>query len=171
MRDGAPNGYSILTLNGADYSIRFKAARRPADYQMNIFTADPIPAASNEPSVVRVNVFAGSERSKVEMRLVPPSGMTIATSGKASGAGALPTDWTELERSEEVDPAYRLSRSRELARADAAERPTLPGSESSSHLWRGELPAGLAPGAYWIEVRETDMFGQVHLGRRAVAVE
>ena len=40
MSDGAPNGYSIVTFDGNEYSIRFKAARRPADHQMNIYAPE-----------------------------------------------------------------------------------------------------------------------------------
>jgi DNA repair exonuclease SbcCD nuclease subunit len=37
MNDGAPNGYSVITFDGNTYSVRFKAARRPENYQMNIY--------------------------------------------------------------------------------------------------------------------------------------
>ena len=40
MADGAPKGYSLITFDGNQYSIRYKASRRPVDYQMNIFAPE-----------------------------------------------------------------------------------------------------------------------------------
>ncbi len=42
MNDGAPNGYSVITFEGNKYNVRFKAAGRPVDYQMNIYLPDDI---------------------------------------------------------------------------------------------------------------------------------
>jgi hypothetical protein len=43
MRDGTPNGYVIATFEGDTYKWRYKAARRPADFQMSIFTPEAVP--------------------------------------------------------------------------------------------------------------------------------
>ena len=45
MRDGAPNGYSILRFHGTETEFEFRAARRDKDYQMNIHA----PAALERP--------------------------------------------------------------------------------------------------------------------------
>ena len=69
MNDGAPNGYSIITFDGNKYSVHFKPARRPDNYQMNIYLPNEIEQNALDTTKVLVNVFAGSERSKVEMQV------------------------------------------------------------------------------------------------------
>ncbi len=69
MSDGTPNGWWTVTFDGTAYSVVFRAARRPADYQMNVFAPEEVAAADAAKTEVLVNVFAGSERSVVEMRV------------------------------------------------------------------------------------------------------
>ena len=153
MRDGTPNGYSIVTFDGTDYSIRFKASRWSGDYQMNIHALDRVAVEESTDSVeVLVNVFAGSEKSIVEMRI-----------GKS-------TQWVPLERVERKDPFYLWLKALEEEDRPVAWR-NLPKAEVSSHLWAGELPADLAKGTYLIEIQTTDMFGQKYQGRRPLRVE
>lgn len=151
MRDGAPNGYSIMSFDGNRYSIEFKAARRPADDQMSIDAPEQIPARDTAKTEVLVNVFAGSERSRVEMRI--------------DGAG----DWITMQRVEREDPYY--------ARLKAAEKepipprgPRLPAIIKSPHLWAANLPANVPPGSHLIHVRTTDMFGHTYTGQRVIRV-
>ena len=75
MRDGAPNGYGIFTFSGNQYTIRFKAARRPADYQMNIWVPWEVASTETGETEVIANVFGGTKRSTVEMRLGEIGGM------------------------------------------------------------------------------------------------
>jgi hypothetical protein len=156
----ARNGYALVTFEGLDYAIRFKAARRPADYQMNIFAPATLRTEDAEGSEVLVNVFAGSERSLVEMRLAR---------GRQSVKSAA-SDWIRLERVERPDPGYVALREREQALL-GEEKVGLPHPAPSTHLWRGTLPATPARGSYWIEVRSQDLFGQVDWGRRPIRIE
>ncbi|MDK2970704.1 MAG: hypothetical protein PWP23_459 [Candidatus Sumerlaeota bacterium] len=162
MRDGAPNGYSIITFNGTEYDIEFKAARFPADYQMNIMTPEEVVQAETGATEVVVNVFGGSSHSSVEMRV----------------AGG---DWMPLEKVERVDPWFAAMKSREkkwvgsLEAEAAKERVlpfgrTLPNGIKSSHLWAAKLPADLPVGKQLIEVRTTDMFGKTYTAERVIAV-
>jgi 3',5'-cyclic AMP phosphodiesterase CpdA len=147
MRDGAPNGYALIDFDGADYRIRYKASRRPEDYQMNVVAPDRV--APGKAARVEVNVFNGSERTRVEMRVGPDG------------------PWQLLRRRPGIDPLYEEARARERTpRALDLESP-----RSTRHLWVGRLPADLAPGTYMIEVRATDMWGRVDRGRRPVRVE
>ncbi|MCP5045397.1 MAG: metallophosphoesterase [bacterium] len=152
MRDGSPNGYSIVTFDGTDYSIRFKPARRPADYQLDIHAPDEV-AVGQSPTIY-VNVFAASERSSVEMRLHDPSQAT---------------PWIAMTRTVERDPAFIQLRAREKE-ALAEDESTLPHPNDSLHLWKAGLPPDLEAGSHWIEVRAIDMFGQTDTGRRIVRV-
>lgn len=151
MRDGAPNGWCVATFEGATYSYEFRAARRPADYQMNIHAPNVVAADAVTETEVLVNVFAGSERSTVELRV---------------GNGP----WAKLERVEREDPYYVATRAAQQAYAQP-QGGKLPKPVKSSHLWRGTLPADLAVGTHQIEVRTTDVFGQTYAARRLIRVE
>ena len=152
MNDGSPNGYSIITFDGDHYSTRFKAARRPADYQMNIFTPESTSSANAGEAEVLVNFFAGSERARVEMRL---------------GADG---DWRLLEREARHDPYYLAAIERDLQR-NPRPRFFLPPAIQSSHLWVGTLPANPAAGTHTLEVRVTDMYGQVFYAYRLIRID
>ncbi|MGD2109578.1 MAG: calcineurin-like phosphoesterase family protein [Phycisphaerae bacterium] len=150
MRDGAPNGYSIITFDGHDYSIRYKAARRPADHQMTIFAPEEVGLADLPETEVVANVFAGSGRSVVEMRL--------------GDAG----DWIAMERAEREDPYYQIMKAAEEARG--TEEGRLPRIRKSRHIWVGKLPGTAVPGTHVIHIRTTDMFGQTYLDHRIIRV-
>jgi hypothetical protein len=152
MRDGTPNGYSILHCDGNTYSIRYKVARRPADHQMNVFAPDAVSASDAGDTEVLVNVFAGSERSTVEMRL---------------GRGG---EWIPLARVERPDPYFLEHKRRELEHQPPPERP-LPPAEPSLHLWAGTLPADPPSGTFALEVRAIDMFGKIFTAHRIIRVD
>jgi hypothetical protein len=151
MRDGSPNGYSVFTFDGNKYSIDFRAARRPADHQMNVFAPQEVPVDAPEPAEVVVNVFAGSERSEVEMRVAP--------------AGP----WVPLARVAREDPFYKAMKELEAGPKPPPGR-ALPQLILSPHIWVGRLPAGLPVGTHSIQVRATDMFGQTYYDRRTIRV-
>lgn len=152
MRDGAPNGYSIITFDGKEYAIDFKAARRPADHQMTIHAPEEISVAGTAGTEVIVNVFAGSERSAVKMRL--------GNDG----------EWIPMTRFDGLDPYYLA-----LKKAEESEHPPegrkLPKADTeTNHLWKARLPAVPKPGAYPLLVESKDMFGKIHRGERVIVV-
>ncbi|MEM1094617.1 MAG: calcineurin-like phosphoesterase family protein [Bacteroidota bacterium] len=158
MRDGTPNGYAFLNIDGADYTIDYKVAGRPAAYQMHIHT--PRAVAPADTALLSVNVFNGDDRTAVRYRL---------------GADQ---PWMPLTKTEAVDPYYDLLARRweDFEAADVtalwdgdAERqlPEFPGTRlprrmPSTHLWQTALPRGLAPGTYVVEIEATDGFGRIH---------
>jgi 3',5'-cyclic AMP phosphodiesterase CpdA len=152
MKDGTPKGHSILDFDGVSYSIRYQVNRRPADYQMNVFAPDRVDRAEAAGTEVLVNVFAGSERSRVEMRVGPGS------------------PWVQMVRDPRPDP-FLLEWGR--IEQGLALRPwrELPAAKPSTHLWVAPIPEGLPPGTHLIEVRTTDMFGQSYGARRPIRVE
>ncbi len=150
MRDGAPNGYSIFTFDGTNYSIEFKAAG--SDRQMNIYAPDEAVRADAATIPVTVNVFGGSEKSVVEVRL---------------NEGP----WVKMEKVLKPDPAFAEA----VARDAALQRPyrPLPAAMQSPHLWELSMEKVMAGATvYWgshtIEVRTTDMFGNVHVAKRII---
>jgi len=152
MRCGAPNGWSILEIDGPRFRLRFQAARRPASHQMSIFAPALVASQEAGATEVLVDMFAGSDRSRVEMKL----GDT--------------TSWQTLERVERPDPFYLELLAREAALGGKLGRP-LPPAATSLHLWRGTLPANPPPGTHTLEVRSTDVFGQRFSDRRLIRIE
>jgi hypothetical protein len=147
MAGGAPKGYWIAEFEGAEFSLRFKAARRPDDYQMNVWIDDnhdwdsAFVAPDSLGNDFYVNVFAGCEKTIVEARI---------------DAGA----WFVVPQVERADPFF----GRLLDLQNAGVYPTevggkLWGGWRSPHLWGGTFPAPLAAGAHVIEVRAEDELG------------
>jgi len=153
MRDGTPNGYSVITFDGTAYSIRFKASRWPPDYQMTIHAPDRVtPEGLSKGVEVLVNVFNGSERSVIEM--------------KVDEARV----WRPLERVARPDPFYLQMKGLETECRPKAWR-DLPGPAISSHLWAARLPQDLPLGMHLIEIRTRDMFGCQYFGRSVMWVK
>lgn len=148
--DGTPNGYSIISFDGSDYSLELKAAGRAADYQMNIHAPEVVSAADSSKTDVFVNVFNGSERSTVEMRV---------------NDGA----WVPMTRTIGIDPAFALIVETEKQLTGKPWR-NLPKPKASTHLWKLPLPSGLGAGSHLIDIRSTDMFGQKSSGRRIIRI-
>ena len=148
MRDGAPNGYSFIDIKGADYSIDFKAARHPAKHQMNIWLPETIKAGEKNDLVV--NVFAGSERSKVEVKV---------------GAN----DWMPLKIDARPDPFYATQKELETGKTELLGR-KLPEILDSRHIWATTLPTDLKVGTHMLEVRTTDMWNRTFSERRLFRV-
>jgi hypothetical protein len=140
--DGSPNGYFIVSFDGADYSARFKAARRPADHQMQIQAPDSVARGELEDTPVLVNVFAASPSSTVEMRV-----------GEFG-------EWVGMDFSPQPDPLY----------ARVTERESGQRASVAYHMWEGRLPGGLEKGGHLIQVRTTDRFGQEFVGSRIIRV-
>ncbi len=151
MNDGAPNGYSVITFDGNKYSVRFKAARRPDNYQMNIYLPDEILADKVSSTQLLANIFAGSKRSVVEMHIDNKE------------------DWKQMDQVNQVDPeCLRMNRLTPFLQkivdgqlledvfGNAMDKPSI-----SGHMWQTNLPGSLLPGTHKVTVRTTDMYGQV----------
>jgi hypothetical protein len=140
--DGIPNGYFIVTFDGDGYSTRYKAARRPADYQMFIAVPDEVFRVELADTPILANIFNSSTRSRVEM--------SVGDSG----------EWIEMWHSPQPDPIY----SRVAARQSEQQ------GNRSSQMWEGRLPVELPAGGHLIRVRTTDMHGQFYTGSRIIRV-
>jgi hypothetical protein len=152
MRDGAPNGYSILSFDGTKYKLDFKAAGRPASYQLRIHAPEVVSTDQLAETIVFVNAFNGSARSKVEMQI---------------GTG----DWHALEHSNQVDPKYQAVFDAEAAiLKDSPLWRKLSKPTPSSHLWKASLPDGTPVGTHLLRVRTTDMHGRKYTAQRVIRV-
>lgn len=151
MRCGSPSGYNILSIDGNRYTTRFKATRRPANHQMHIHLPESVSGSSDDAGEVVVNVFAGSEKCRVEMRI---------------GDGK----WTAMRFEPRLDPFMVEAKALEEGERIPTGRP-LPDPQMSHHIWVAEIPSGLASGMHRIEVRWVDLYGQTHRGWRLLRVE
>ncbi len=151
MTDGGPHGYTTVTFDGGRYVIDFKAAGLPAEYQMNVQVTDVIPESKCAATAVHVNVFNGSERTTVQMRV--------------DGSD----EWQMLEKILAEDPHYTALFEQEKLVTPVIE-PALAKPGICQHLWSGTL-GQLAVGQHLIEIRATDMHGRVFESQRIVCVQ
>ncbi len=150
MACGAPNGYSILSFDGHQYQLDFKAARKEAGYQMRIDLPEQVAVDDLGQTTVWANVFNGSQKSKTEMRI---------------DRG----DWAEMKRTEVADPVYQ----RLVDFQNATPKPDfrkLTGPKKSPHLWALALSQDIEPGVHLVSVRTTDMNGKTFEDRRIFRV-
>lgn len=150
MSDGAPNGYSIMTFDGENYQLDFKAAGRPADYQMRIHLQDQTSVQELAKAEFHVNVFNGSEKSTVKMQI--------------DGVG----DWTDLKKTTSLDPAYVEMVKEDRAIPNAKRRLAAP--KICPHLWKGKLPDSLAPGVHLLSVQTKDMHGRTYTAKKVFRI-
>lgn len=152
MRDGTEKGYAFLNLDGNTYSIDYKVAGKPANYQMNIFAPKVIGHRKDTSVDFFVNFFMGAENSKVEYRI---------------GDGK----WSIMTRTETFDPNYyqaftRWDMTDELM---AGRRPS--DAQNSSHLWKGMISTELPVGTHVLHIQATDLFGRVFKEERSIRVD
>lgn len=156
MSDGGPNGYSIMEFDGASYSLQFRAAGRPAEYQMNIYAPESIKSSAASETQIVANVFNGNERCKCEMRL--------------ADADSQATSWTEMKPTTMADPALEAEIAKDLLDAGRKWR-DLPKPHLTPHIWTAKLPASPKVGTQMIEVRVTFPDGKTHISRRGIAIQ
>ena len=150
MCDGTPMGYAVATFDDNEYSVRYKAVGRPADYQMTIHVPATITQSRLGKAEVVVNVFNGSARSTTRMRLL------------VGGT------WTTMKQTRRLDPTYVAAQ--EASRTTSGNRRPLPEPYATSHIWAAKLSPMLTTGDYVVEVETVDMFGQTHRATKSFRV-
>lgn len=148
MSDGAPNGYSVLTFDGQKYSLEFFGAGNDRGRQMRIELGNEVPA--EQATRFTVNVYDGSSRSQVWYSI---------------DGGA----WAECQQVQETDPLFQALWDAEQQQQPPPS-PKLTKPTISSHLWAGELPAGLQAGTHLLRVRTFDMAGKEYTDQRSFRV-
>ena len=114
---------------------------------MTINAPDEIQSANSAKTPVYVNLFNGSEKSVVKLKVKDRGG------------------WLEMKKVAEQDPYYVAMRQRETAADPKAgwNEPT-----NSGHLWKANLPADLKPGSHLLMIEGTDAYGRSHTGQRII---
>lgn len=151
MRDGTPQGYAFLNINGNQYDVDYKVAGREIDYQMNIFAPKVIPYKGRTTSQIMVNFFIGSKNDLVEYRIDKG-------------------EWRKMYNVSAPDLNYLTK----LLEWDFTEE-LLPGRRpsnpvNSTHVWIGPVQTDLPVGEHTIEVRATDRYGKIHFGKRTYSI-
>ena len=166
-RDGTPNGFHILSVDGNAYTTRFIPAKEPNGRQMRLsidsrfhgiskdadrdfrqvqLLGSPVPRDALGASTLIANVFDGGDKTRVNMII-----------------GDRPP--VEMTRSVRPDPFVQEVFDRNEATKKAWVR-----ADNSSHIWTARLPGDLAPGTYRVVVEAVGEYGQPLSGRLALEV-
>jgi hypothetical protein len=157
-RDGSPNGFHILSIDGAAYSTRFVPASEGsrqmrimldsafhrdrkelyAEFRMGELLGSPIPQGSAFATNLVVNFFDGGPRTLVEYRI---------------GSRA-PVKMARVSR---PDPFVEEV----FARNESTKKPWVK-AERSSHIFVARLPGDLEAGTHCIAVRAVDEYRREH---------
>lgn len=141
MRDGTPQGYAIVDIDGNEYSFRYKVAGKDDGYQMTVY-GPKVVNGNGKGYPFYVNFFIGSDNDTIEFRI-------------DSG------EWEKMKRvTNEVDPTF-ANKIYEWDRTEEKFDGRRPGSLPvySTHLWKGVLDSSLASGKHKVEIRAFDIFG------------
>ncbi|MGP0061007.1 MAG: calcineurin-like phosphoesterase C-terminal domain-containing protein [Beijerinckiaceae bacterium] len=165
-RDGSPNGFHILSVDGNSYTTRFQAANEPNDRQMRItldwahhhekevdrdfrmsrLLGSPIDRENIYATNLVVNFFDGG----------PKSAVTYQIGDRAP---------VKMARTLRTDPFVE----EEFARNEATKKPWVK-AEPSSHVWMARLPADLDAGTHRIRVNVADEYGRAYQDHLVVEV-
>src|SRR5277367_2772994 len=166
-RDGTPNGFHILSVDGLTHATRFIPAKEPNGCQMRLsidsrfhgiskdadrdfrqlqLLSSPAPRDALGASTLIANVFDGGDKTKVKMRI-----------------GERPP--MEMSPRRMPDPFVEDL----FARNEATKKPWIK-AEISSHIWTARLPHDLDVGAHRVVVEAVTEYGDVVSGRLALEV-
>lgn len=167
QRDGAPNGYYLLDIDGRDARVSFRAAGKPASDQLRIvldsvfhgtrennllyyrpgeLLTAPVDQEQLHSTEVLVNLYDGGPHSRLTLRVDDGEPRTMQPVVR-------------------LDPFIEelYARNRSLVKNWVDPLPT-------HHLWSAPLPANLSPGAHRLEVIAVDEYGSSHRGQRVLEV-
>ena len=166
-RDGTPNGFHIMSIDGNAYATRFVPAKEPNARPMRLsilsrfhgLTKDsdqkfrqprtlgsPVPQTSLHASTLVANVFDGGEKTKVTMRVGDRAPVAMTRESRPD-----PFVQEVFARHEETKKYWVKA-------------------EKSSHVWTARLPDDLKLGAYPVLVEATGEYGQTMSGRIVLEV-
>lgn len=153
MRDGTPQGFGILRVDGNRYALDYRVVGMPDDYQIRVTAPNVVAAGKGTSARVLANIFMCQEGDKVEYRI---------------GQG----EWRPMSYAPGTPDPHYLNLLHEWDYSDEL----LPGRRPSNavpstHIWSGRIDSKLTPGTYTIEVRATDRFGRQHHGTTRMRVE
>lgn len=136
MSDGTPTSYAFLQIDGNNWKLKWKAARRPSEFQMHIDAPDFI--SPGDSLKVTANIYNALPSANVKMRIGGQS------------------DWAEMKQTLQKDPAREATLHHEnLIEGDVPWR-KMGRSSVSQHIWEAKVEPSLSPGVYLIEIKAQD---------------
>jgi hypothetical protein len=151
MSDGTPNCYTILHIDGNRWKMSWKAPRRPADFQMHIYTPDVISSDTADIIQVTANIFNALPSASVKMK--------IGDEG----------EWIEMENILQGDP-FRLAANEREKQLGEVPWTALGNPAPSEHIWSAGCKLNLAPGVHIIYVKASDQWWEYE-GKRLIHVK
>jgi hypothetical protein len=151
MSDGTPTSYALLNIDRNRWKLSWRAARRPAGFQMHIDAPDEINAEESAGLNITANIFNALPSANVEVK--------IGEKG----------DWIRMERIVKHDPVRIAVAEREKKLENIPWR-NLGGAQVSEHLWSVQNGYQLEPGTYLIHIRAQDDWW-THRGRHIIHVK
>ncbi len=149
MSDGTPTSYAFLQIDGNNWKLKWKAARRPADFQMYIDAPDFI--STGDSLKVTANIYNALPSADVKMRI--------------GGQG----EWTSMKQTPQNDPAREATLQRENLIEGNVPWRKMGRSAVSKHIWETQTLNSFSPGVYLIEVKAEDDWWEYE-GRRLLHV-
>lgn len=165
--DGAPNGFHILSIDGASCTTRLVAAHEAGSPYMRIMLESEL--HGDKPEVQREyrmgqlfggTVFADSLASARLLVNLFDGGPRATVSFAVSGAPA-----QAMQRVERIDPFVQ-----EVYARNADTKKPWVEAGMSSHLWEARLPPDLPPGTHRITVQASDEFGRAYAAAMVLEV-
>lgn len=154
MRDGTPRGYAFLEIEEADWKLTYKAARRPADFQMHISAPEEVKQSELLTTEVFANIFNALPDANAEIKIAH---------------GSFTSSWQSMEKTEQPDPFYIAMNAREDSLATVSWRRMGQVNPTPHHLWKTTLPGNLETGTYTIFIRGEDRWNRFN-GRKIIRV-
>ena len=151
MSDGTPNCYTFLHIEGNEWKLSWKAAGKPADFQMHIDAPEYVVADSTDRIKVLANIYNALPSAEVKMR--------IGSEG----------EWISMKRNRQNDPVRLAVMEREKQLGEVPWQ-TLGDIAISEHIWVAEQKVTLDPGVYLIQVKAVDEWWEYE-GRRLLHVK
>lgn len=166
-RDGTPNGFHMLSIDGNSYKTRFVPAKEPNGRQMRLsidshfhggarevirefrqgqLLGSPIARDALGAATLVADVFDGGPKTKAVLRI----------------GDRAPVEMTRVAM---PDPFV----AEVFARNETTKKSWIK-AEVSSHIWTARLPADLPAGAHRLVVEATTEYGDVVTGRIALEV-
>ncbi len=154
MSDGTPTSYTFLHIDENDWKMRWKASRKPDDFQMNIHSPDVVKIEEVSDITVTANIFNALPSAKVEMKV-----------GEAG-------QWSEMKRVQKQDPIQVAAAEWERKIDDPPWRvlgESFWEGHESEYLWEKNINTELGLGVHVIQIKAVDDWWEYE-GRRLIRV-
>ena len=153
MRDGTLKGYAFLHFQGNRYSIEYKVAGKPKEYQMELYAPKVVPYQRTYGwAGIYANFFMGTANDVVEYRI--DNGQWMKLNKVNSADPSFEASWYEWDTLDKLVPGRRPSN-----------------AVDCTHLWMATFPTDLTLGEHHIEVKATDRYGKSYVQSRKINVQ